>query len=101
MSRAHCSSSTRFRPAWGGPAASGPIEQLPVQPDVMTAAKALGGGLPVGAVVTTPELAETFEPGDHGTTFGGGPVAASAALAALEVIGDDELLANVRDAAIS
>ena len=63
----------------------------------MTAAKALGGGLPVGAVVTTPELADTFEPGDHGSTFAGGPVGASAALAALEVIGDAELLANVRE----
>jgi len=71
-------------------------EQLSVQPDLMTAAKALGGGLPVGAVVTSPELGETFEPGDHGTTFGGGPVAATAALAALEVIGDVGLLANVR-----
>ena len=72
-------------------------EQLPVRPDVMTAAKALGGGLPVGAVVTTPELGETFEPGDHGTTFGGGPVAATAALAALEVIDDEALLADVRE----
>ncbi len=72
-------------------------EQLPVRPDLMTAAKALGGGLPVGAVVTTPELGETFEPGDHGTTFGGGPVGASAALAALDVIGDEALLANVRE----
>ena len=63
----------------------------------MTAAKALGGGLPVGAVVTTPELADTFEPGDHGSTFAGGPVGASAALAALDVIDDDELLANVRE----
>ena len=60
------------------------FEQSPVRPDVMTAAKALGGGLPVGAVVTTPELADTFEPGDHGSTFAGGPVGASAALAALE-----------------
>lgn len=72
------------------------FEQLPVRPDLMTAAKALGGGLPVGAVVTTPALGETFEPGDHGTTFGGGPVAAAAALAALEVIADEALLSNVR-----
>ncbi len=71
-------------------------EQLTVKPDLMTAAKALGGGLPVGAVVTAPELADILEPGDHGTTFGGGPVAASAALAALDVIGEAELLANVR-----
>ncbi len=73
------------------------FEQLPVRPDLMTAAKALGGGLPVGAVVTARELGDAFEPGDHGTTFGGGPVAASAALAALDVIGDDALLANVRE----
>ena len=73
------------------------FEQSPVRPDVMTAAKALGGGLPVGAVVTTPALADTFEPGDHGSTFAGGPVGASAALAALDVIGDPGLLANVRE----
>jgi len=72
-------------------------EQAPIRPDLITAAKALGGGLPVGAVVTSPELGETFEPGDHGTTFGGGPVAASAALATFEVIGVPELLTNVRD----
>ena len=72
-------------------------EQLPVEPDVMTAAKALGGGLPVGAVVTTPKLADTFEPGDHGSTFAGGPVGASSALAALDVIGAEELLANVHE----
>ena len=73
------------------------FEQLGVRPDLVSAAKALGGGLPVGAVVTTPELADTFEPGDHGTTFGGGPVVAAAALAALEVLGDEDLLARVRD----
>jgi len=71
-------------------------ETLAVRPDVMTAAKALGGGLPVGAVVTTPELGDVFEPGDHGSTFAGGPIAARAALAALEILGDDQLLAAVR-----
>ena len=70
-------------------------EQLPVEPDLMTAAKALGGGLPVGAVVTSQDLGDTFEPGDHGTTFGGGPVGAEAAMAALDVISDEALLANV------
>ncbi len=64
----------------------------------MTAAKALGGGLPVGAVVTSRSLGDTFEPGDHGTTFGGGPVAGVAALAALEVLSDEALLANVNEA---
>ena len=70
-------------------------EQVPVRPDVLTAAKALGGGLPVGAVVTTPELGDVFGPGDHGSTFAGGPVQASAALAALDVIHDPELLRRV------
>lgn len=72
-------------------------EQLPVRPDVLTAAKALGGGLPVGAVITTPELADVLSRGDHGSTFAGAPVAAAAALATLDVIDDPDLLANVRD----
>ena len=71
-------------------------EQLPVRPDVMTSGKALGGGLPVGAVVTTPALGDVFEPGDHGSTFAGGPVGAAAALAALDVLGEAGLLASVR-----
>ena len=72
-------------------------EQLPVRPDVMTAAKALGGGLPVGACVTTPDLGDVLEPGDHGSTFAGGPVGAAAALAALDVIDDAALLRRVRE----
>ncbi len=70
-------------------------EQLPVKPDVLTAAKALGGGLPVGAVVTSPELKEVLSRGDHGSTFAGAPITAAAALAALDVIDDPELLARV------
>jgi acetylornithine/N-succinyldiaminopimelate aminotransferase len=72
-------------------------EQLTVRPDVMTAAKALGGGLPVGACVATAEAGDVFEPGDHGSTFAGAPVAAAAALAALDVIGDPELLRGTRE----
>ena len=72
-------------------------EQLPVQPDVMTTAKALGGGLPVGACVTTPELGDVLETGDHGSTFAGGPIAAAASLAALDVIDDPALLRSVRE----
>ena len=72
-------------------------EQLPVRPDLMTAAKALGGGLPVGACVTSAEVGDVLGRGDHGSTFAGGPLAAVAALAALEVIDDAELLRNARE----
>ncbi len=72
-------------------------EQLPVRPDVITVAKALGGGLPVGACVTTPELGEVLGRGDHGSTFAGAPIAAAAALAALDVIDDPALLRGVRE----
>jgi acetylornithine/N-succinyldiaminopimelate aminotransferase len=72
-------------------------EQLPVRPDVITSAKALGGGLPVGAAVTVPELGDVLGRGDHGSTFAGAPIAARAALAALEVIDEAELLARVRE----
>ncbi len=72
-------------------------EQLPARPDVMTTAKALGGGFPIGACVSTPELGEVFEPGDHGSTFGGNPPACRAALAAFDVIDDPELLRRVRE----
>ncbi len=70
-------------------------EQLGARPDVLTAAKALGGGLPVGAVVTGRELGDGLSLGDHGSTFAGGAVAAAAALAALAVIDDVALLARV------
>ena len=50
-------------------------EQTGVVPDAITTAKALGGGLPIGALVTGPRLADVFQPGDHGSTFAGGPVA--------------------------
>lgn len=72
-------------------------EQLPARPDVMSTAKALGGGLPVGACVTTPETSDVLERGDHGSTFAGGPLIAAASLAAFGVIDDPDLLRRVRD----
>lgn len=72
-------------------------EQTPVRPDVLTAAKALGGGLPVGGCVIAPELAPGLERGEHGSTFAAGPVAASAALAAFDVLEDPALLRSVRE----
>jgi acetylornithine/succinyldiaminopimelate/putrescine aminotransferase len=72
-------------------------EQTPVRPDVLTSAKALGGGLPIGACVTGPAAADVLEPGDHGSTFAGGPVASAAALAVLDLVDDPELLRRVRE----
>ena len=72
-------------------------EQLPARPDVMTTAKALGGGLPVGACVTSEATMDVLEVGDHGSTFAGGPLVAAASLAALEVTDDAELLRRVRE----
>jgi acetylornithine/N-succinyldiaminopimelate aminotransferase len=72
-------------------------EQLPARPDVMTTAKALGGGLPVGACVTSKGTMNVLEQGDHGSTFAGGPLIAAAALAAFGVIDDPELLRRVRE----
>jgi acetylornithine/N-succinyldiaminopimelate aminotransferase len=68
-----------------------------VVPDAMTVAKALGGGLPIGALVTGERLADVLSAGDHGSTFAGGPVQCAAGLAVLDVIDDDALLANVRE----
>jgi predicted acetylornithine/succinylornithine family transaminase len=72
-------------------------EQTPVRPDVLTSAKALGGGFPIGACITAPSAADVLEPGDHGSTFAGGPVATAAALAVLEIVDDPVLLRHVRE----
>jgi predicted acetylornithine/succinylornithine family transaminase len=71
-------------------------EHAGVIPDLIVAAKALAGGLPMGALITGARHADTFAPGDHGSTFAGGPVVCAAALAALDVLLDEELLARVR-----
>ena len=72
-------------------------EQTGVVPDAITTAKALGGGLPIGALITGERLADVLAPGDHGSTFAGGPVVAAAALAALELTDDPRLLGGVRE----
>lgn len=69
-------------------------ENAGITPDVVTLAKALGGGLPMGAILVTGEAKELFEPGQHGSTFGGNPVVASAALATIDVIERENLLEN-------
>lgn len=72
------------------------FELTGVRPDVFTVAKSLASGLPIGACVAGGEAAEVLSAGDHGTTFGAGPVVASAALATLDVLDDDALHARVR-----
>ena len=72
-------------------------EQTPVRPDVITSAKALGNGMPIGACITGPEAAEALQPGDHGSTFAAGPIATSAALAVLDAVDDPALLRSVRE----
>jgi len=72
-------------------------EQTGVVPDALTSAKALGGGLPIGALVTGERLADVLRPGDHGSTFAGGPVACAAALVALEICSEPVLLERVRE----
>ncbi len=82
-----------------GLARTGPLfsyQELDVQPDVMTLAKSLGGGVPIGAVITAPEFADTFRPGDHGSTFAGGSLACAAGLAATRVLDDPDLQESVR-----
>ena len=69
-------------------------ENAGITPDVVTLAKALGGGLPMGAILVTGNAKELFEPGQHGSTFGGNPVVASAALATIDVIEKENLLEN-------
>jgi predicted acetylornithine/succinylornithine family transaminase len=72
------------------------FELTGVRPDVFTVAKALASGLPIGACVAGGEAAAVLAAGDHGTTFGAGPVVATAALATLDVLDDDALHARVR-----
>lgn len=72
-------------------------EQTGVVPDAMTVAKSLGGGLPIGALITGERMADVFQPGDHGSTFAGGPLVCTAALAALELTDHPDMLGHVTD----
>ncbi|AIS33174.1 MULTISPECIES: acetylornithine transaminase [Methanobacterium] len=67
-----------------------------VAPDITTLAKAIAGGFPMGAVLASEEVGNAFEPGDHAATFGGGPLACAAALASIQTIQDEGLLAQSR-----
>ncbi len=64
-------------------------EHYGITPDIMTLAKGLGGGVPIGAMLATNKVAAAFEPGTHGSTFGGNPLACSAAVATIDVLLED------------
>ncbi len=68
-----------------------------ITPDIMTLAKGLGGGVPIGAMCCTNEVATGFRPGDHGSTFGGNPLACAAGSTVMEVFEDENIIDNVRD----
>lgn len=70
------------------------IEHWNLRPDIITVAKGVGGGLPLGTFITNEKIAEAFEPGDHYTTFGGNPVSCVAGLKTIEIIQRDRLLEN-------
>lgn len=72
------------------------VQRFGVEPDILTSAKSLGGGIPCGAVLCSGAVAEVFGPGDLGTTFGGCPVASAAICAVVDTIHQDRLLQNVR-----
>lgn len=72
-------------------------EHAEIAPDMVTLAKPIAGGLPMGAVVVSSEIAATMHPGDHGTTFGGGPLVASVALHVVDRLADPALLSHVRE----
>lgn len=74
-------------------------EQKGFVPDILTSAKGLGGGFPIGAMLTTSAIAVSFSPGTHGTTFGGNPLAAAVAAAVLQVVATPQLLSGVRSRA--
>lgn len=67
-------------------------ESLEIEPNIVSLAKALGGGMPIGAILTTAEIGKSFQPGAHGTTFGGNPVSAASALAVLNILTNDNFL---------
>ena len=73
------------------------VQHSNVEPDILTAAKALGGGIPCGALLTTAALSAELQVGDLGTTFGGGPLASAAIVAVIDAIHAENLLDNVRE----
>lgn len=72
-------------------------EHYGIKPDIVTMAKGIGSGIPVGAIATTKEIGKAFVPGDHGTTFGGNPLACTAVAKSIELMEKRQLLAHVKE----
>ena len=72
-------------------------ENYGIKPDIVTLAKGLAGGVPIGAFITTEKVAQALKPGDHGTTFGGNPLACAAANVVLDTVPDEKFLSHVRE----
>jgi acetylornithine/N-succinyldiaminopimelate aminotransferase len=72
-------------------------QHFPIKPDAFTLAKALGGGYPIGALIATNDLSNTFTPGKHASTFGGNPLACAAALAVLEAIEEEAMIRSAEE----
>ena len=72
-------------------------EKYGIKPDIVTLAKGLAGGVPIGAFICTEEVAKAFKPGDHGTTFGGNPLACAAANVVLDTVPNEKFLAHVEE----
>lgn len=68
-----------------------------IRPDIVTLAKGLAGGVPIGAFLCTDEVAKAFRPGDHGTTFGGNPLACAAANVVIDTVSQPDFLAHVKE----
>lgn len=81
---------------WGRTGALMSYMNYSVKPDIVSMAKAMGGGMPIGAICATEEVAKAFTPGSHGTTFGGHPVSCAAALAQIDEILDRDLAGNAK-----
>ena len=73
------------------------FQNFGLEPDIVSLAKAIANGVPMGAILAKTEVADCFQPGDHASTFGGTPIATAAGLAACSILLDDDFLANVRE----
>lgn len=86
----------KFSVVWGAPADLFAYMHYGVTPDILTSAKALGGGFPVSAMLTTQEIASAFHVGSHGSTYGGNPLACAVAGAAFDIINTSDVLSGVQ-----